>query len=133
MRLNVDPQSATPIYAQLCRQIRWAISAGMLADGDTLPSVRQLAQDLRVNPNTVVKAYSELDADGIITSVHGKGTFVAYGAQERLPAGSHQVTQALRDALSMARDAGMSAEHVRQLLEEQLRLIFKDEFRGIGG
>ncbi len=133
MRLNVDPQSATPIYAQICRQVKWAISAGMLADGDMLPSVRQLAQDLRVNPNTVVKAYGELDSDGIITSVHGKGTFVACGAEERLPAGSDQVTQSLRTAVTMAQDAGMSAEQVRQLLEEQLRLIFRDQFRGMSG
>ena len=133
MRLNVDPQSATPIYAQICRQVKWAISAGMLADGDMLPSVRQLAQDLRVNPNTVVKAYSDLENDRIITSVHGKGTFVAYGAEERLPAGADRVTEALRDAVSMAQDAGMSAEQVRQLFEEQLRLIFRDELRGMSG
>jgi GntR family transcriptional regulator len=105
----------------------------MLADGDTLPSVRQLAQDTRVNPNTVVKAYSELENEGVITSVHGKGTFVAYGAEERLPAGSEQVTHALRNAVRMARDAGMSAEQVRQLLEDELRLAANNELRGMSG
>jgi GntR family transcriptional regulator len=73
---NVDPQSPTPIYAQLDRSIRAAIATGTLAPGSQLPTVRQLAVDLAVNANTVARVYAQLERDGILETQRGVGTFV---------------------------------------------------------
>ena len=74
--LAVDPSDPTPIYAQLERAIRAEIAAGRLRGGDRLPTVRQLAVDLRINANTVAKVYSELEREGVLTTQRGVGTFV---------------------------------------------------------
>src|ERR1051325_4787727 len=72
----VDPTDPTPIYAQLTRSIRAAIASGRLKTGDRLPTVRQLAVDLKVNANTVAKVYAELEKAGILTTQRGVGTSV---------------------------------------------------------
>jgi GntR family transcriptional regulator len=72
----VDPTDPTPIYAQLERTIRAAIAAGQLGAGDRLPTVRQLAVDLRLNANTVAKVYAELERAGVVATQRGVGTFV---------------------------------------------------------
>ena len=72
-----DPKSGIPIYRQIQDQIRYGIASGKLQPGDQLPTVRALAVDLGVNPNTVIKAYTELERLGILTTEQGSGTFVA--------------------------------------------------------
>lgn len=72
----VDPADPTPLYAQLERSIRAAIASGRLRVGDRLPTVRQLAVDLRINANTVAKVYAELERAGVVASQRGIGTFV---------------------------------------------------------
>src|SRR6476620_1731913 len=72
----IDPHDPTPIYAQLERSIRAAIAAGRLNVGDRLPTVRQLAVDLRINANTVAKVYAELERAGVLATQRGIGTFV---------------------------------------------------------
>src|SRR5437764_5491035 len=91
---TVDPSDPTPIYAQLDRGIRAAIASGRLAVGDRLPTVRQLAVDLRVNANTVAKVYAELERAGLLATRRGVGTFVTAG---------------------VARPVGTPAERARQL------------------
>src|SRR5262245_8660558 len=73
---QINPRSATPLYAQIAARIRGAIAAGELAPGDGLPSVRQLAGQLLINPATVVQAYRELEAEGFVEMRQGAGTFV---------------------------------------------------------
>jgi GntR family transcriptional regulator len=73
---TVDPSDPTPIYAQLERSIRASIVAGQLGSGDRLPTVRQLAVDLRLNANTVAKVYAELERAGVVATQRGVGTFV---------------------------------------------------------
>ena len=75
--IHVDPRDPVPIYAQLDRGIRLAIATGKLRAGDQLPTVRQLAVDLRVNANTVAKVYLALERDGVLATKRGVGTFVA--------------------------------------------------------
>jgi len=77
MQLHVSPATGVPLYLQIESQLKHAIAAGALKQGDTLPSVRKLAADLRVNPNTVARAYQNLERDGVIRTVPGGGTFVA--------------------------------------------------------
>ncbi len=82
--LQIDIMSRTPVYEQISTQIEKLISSGILKEGEQLPSVRSLSIELSVNPNTIQKAYSELDVRGIIGSVPGKGCFVIPGAREKL-------------------------------------------------
>ena len=74
---HIDPEDRTPIYAQLERSIRFAILTGRLREGDRLPTVRQLAVELRVNANTVAKVYSQLEREGVIETRRSAGTFVS--------------------------------------------------------
>src|SRR2546423_7353111 len=74
---NIDARDPTPLYAQLARAIRFAIATGRLAVGDQLPTVRQLAVNLRINANTVAKVYAELERAGVLETRRGVGTFVS--------------------------------------------------------
>lgn len=73
---DIDPNDPTPIYAQLERAIRAAVASGRLTTGEKLPTVRQLAIDLHVNPNTVARVYAELERAGVVSTTRGVGTFV---------------------------------------------------------
>lgn len=77
MKLSIDTTSPLPIYAQMMDQLRKAIASGALGPGAQLPTVRQLAVDLRINPNTVARVYRELEHAGLIATRQGSGTFVA--------------------------------------------------------
>ena len=77
MKIDVDPTSNVPIYLQIVEAVQRLVATGALEPGDQLPTVRQLAVDLRVNPNTVARAYLELDRSGVISSQQGRGTYVS--------------------------------------------------------
>ncbi len=81
---QIDAMSRTPVYEQIVCQMERFITSGVLKPGDQLPSVRGLSIELRINPNTIQKAYSELDAHGVIHSVPGKGCFVCENAVDVL-------------------------------------------------
>ena len=103
MFLEVDPRGRVPIYVQLVEGVRHAIEVGTLREGERLPTVRALAQELTVAPNTVVKAYNELQREGWIRSRPGAGTVVAEGVGA---AARKRKTEALYDRLaSLVRDA----------------------------
>ena len=100
----LDSKDPTPIYAQLDRGLRAAIATGRLRVGDQLPTVRQLAVDLRVNANTVARVYAELERAGVLETRRGVGSFVAAGGARARPADEHArrlnafVTRVLADA-----------------------------------
>src|SRR5947207_12676489 len=104
--VSIDANDRTPIYAQLSRAVRAAIASGRLHAGDQLPTVRQLAVDLRVNANTVARVYGELERDGVLETRRGVGSFVRAGPAEARSAGEHArrlkafVTRVLSDAAS---------------------------------
>jgi GntR family transcriptional regulator len=77
MEIQLDPKSSLPIYAQLVDRVKHMVATGNLKPGDQLPTVRQLGVDLRVNPNTIARAYTELSRQGILSSLQGKGTYIA--------------------------------------------------------
>ncbi|HLO02579.1 MAG TPA: GntR family transcriptional regulator [Symbiobacteriaceae bacterium] len=85
MWFHLDPSSGLPIYRQLVDQVKQAVVGGVLKPGDRLPSVRDLAVDLAINPHTVAKAYQELEREGVITVRRGKGAFIAELGEGALP------------------------------------------------
>lgn len=118
---DINPKSPLPIYAQLIAQIRRAIRRGDLKPGDQLPTVRQLAVELRINPNTVARAYAELERDGLIATQQGRGTFVNErppppGPEER----ATRLSVIIHDALGEAAALGYKPE---ELLEEMRAYI----------
>ena len=76
MRFQIDGKSGVPIYRQIIEQVKFAIARGVLATGEQLPTVRQLAVDLSINPNTVTRAYRELEIEGLLDTQQGSGTYV---------------------------------------------------------
>ena len=101
MVIEISPQDARPIYLQIVDEVRRAIVLGVLKPDEPLPSVRELAHDLRVNPNTVQQAYRELERDGAVYMLRGQGTFVAKnsgGADERAALREVVAHRAARDA-----------------------------------
>ncbi len=106
MFLEVDPRGRVPIYVQLVEGVRHAIEVGTLREGERLPTVRALAQELTVAPNTVVKAYNELQREGWIQSRPGAGTVVAEGVgaaarKRKIEALYHRLASLVRDAVGL--------------------------------
>jgi GntR family transcriptional regulator len=113
--------SGTPIYRQIIEQVRLGVATGALVAGDAMPSVRTLAEQNVVNPNTVVKAYAELVREGVLESHHGKGFFVAekrqiYSRAERL----RRLRQAVEGFVHEAVFLDFSADEIRQILNDKL-------------
>jgi GntR family transcriptional regulator len=119
-RFLLDLHSGTPVYRQIMDQVRGGIAAGSLVPGDQLPTVRQLAVDLQINPNTVVRAYRELELGGLLETHQGTGTFIS--AQKMKRADAHrerQLTQIVGDCVARAGAAGFTVD---ELIEELRRL-----------
>jgi GntR family transcriptional regulator len=118
---TLNPSSTQPIYLQLMQQIRHAIETGVLQGRDPLPGVRTLAQELVVSPNTVVKAYSELEHEGLLDLRHGSGAYVAV---RRAPkARTDKVRQAkehVRTLMRRLHDDGLTDEEIQRLVEAEL-------------
>jgi GntR family transcriptional regulator len=119
--VSIDPRDATPIYAQLERGLRAAIATGRLRPGDQLPTVRQLAVDLRINANTVARVYLELERAGVIETRRGVGSFVSATPAKAHPPRDRDrrlhafVTRVLADADA----AGLSLDAVIEALSER--------------
>jgi len=124
MEIQVDYESGVPIYAQIIEQIKHLVATGRLKPGDQLPTIRQLAVDLRVNPNTVVHAYHELDNQGVLSSQQGRGTFIAAHPDEGRLAEMRRdrlraiMAGALLEALSLGYKAGQIGRAFQVQLEE---------------
>jgi GntR family transcriptional regulator len=118
---QLDPRSPIPLYDQIATRIRSAVAAAELAPGDLLPSVRQLAKRLRVNPATVVQAYRELEAEGFVEMRQGAGTFVReVGDSRRKGARSEQAVRLVRTLLKEAARLGLEGEEIAGALKREL-------------
>jgi GntR family transcriptional regulator len=82
LEITIDPKSGVPFYRQIIERVKFGIARGLLTPGDQLPTVRQLATDLAVNPNTVVRAYREMEIEGVLDTQQGSGTFVSHKRPE---------------------------------------------------
>src|SRR5580692_6350902 len=122
MALHVNTASRLPIYQQLVQQIREAIARGEMLPEDGLPSVRQLSRDLVVNPNTVSRAYTELEREGLLVSRPGRGIFVAQPRNDLTKsARDRRLTEQLDLWLTEAVHLGFSAQQVLQLVSARVR------------
>lgn len=111
--VHLDYRDARPIYTQIADHFRSQIRAGILEDGEKLPSVRELASELTINPNTIQRAYRELEAEGWIASVSGKGSFVCY-RQTSSDLKPHW--EAFDQAAAALRETGVSVQELIQHL-----------------
>lgn len=115
--MHLDYRDARPIYTQIADNFRSQIRAGVLQDGDKLPSVRELAGELAINPNTIQRAYRELESEGWIASVSGKGSFVCAPA-EKTAAGQAELWDAFDSAASALLEAGVPVQVLLQRLKQ---------------
>ena len=128
--LDIDPRNGVPIYVQLIEQVKHALEIGSLQPGDQLPTVRELASELTLAPNTIVKAYNELQHMGLVESRPGKGTMVAGKAedtvrQQRAEAFSVRLRALVRDAASL----GLDEDELRMRFEAEIRHVFHERQR----
>lgn len=115
--IQLDYRDARPIYRQVKDGLRHLMVTGVLAGGEQLPSVRQLATQLAINPNTIVRAYAELEAEGFVYSVGGKGTFVAQSAGASGAVRRRELEEQVLPILRELRELGMGKEELDALWE----------------
>lgn len=115
---QIDVMSRTPVYEQLVDQVEKFILTGILSEGDKIPSVRSLSMELSVNPNTIQKAFSELDRRGLINSVPGKGCFVSEKAKKALQVSRRGNLEVLSDQVRELALAGISKEEIISCVEK---------------
>ena len=121
--LSLDLHSGVPVYRQIIDQVTGGIASGALAGGDQLPTVRQLAVDLSINPNTVIRAYRELEIRGVLDTLQGTGTFISHKKVERDEAQQQRrLNQLVSEFVARAGSAGFT---VQELLE-QLQALQSD-------
>ena len=122
MIAQIDFQSGVPVYLQIVRQVKAAAATGLIRPGDPLPSVRALAEDLRINRNTVARAYAELESESVIETRQGSGCFLKDGGASplRKSVRSGRLAEALDVVIVQAHHLQISDAELRELLVERL-------------
>jgi GntR family transcriptional regulator len=118
---HLDQRSGVPTYLQLVQQVRQAIRLGILQSGDQLPTVKDVVGSLAINPNTVLKAYRELDHEGLVVARRGVGTFVVDTPPPRSPDELKALRNALQRWVDRARAAGLDDENLAALFADTTR------------
>jgi GntR family transcriptional regulator len=133
MIFRPNPSLGVPIYLQLMEQVKHAIETGALRPGEQLPGIRPLAEELVINPNTVAKAYRELEHEGVIELRHGAGAFVsAQAGKNKKAADSLRTAQpVVAAAIQRLRERGLTDEEIRRLFEAELAGLTKAGGRGV--
>ncbi|XZE19203.1 GntR family transcriptional regulator [Pirellulaceae bacterium SH449] len=122
MQLSVEPDNGMPIYEQLVRQIKYAVAEGVLVPGQVIPSVRELARQLAVNPNTVQRAFMQLQDEDVLQALRGRGMAVCPGAKQRCVSDRKQLlAERLESVLEEAIRGGLDPERLRDMFEKGLK------------
>ena len=121
IEFHLDNRSGVPAYLQLVQQVRQAIRLGVLRPGDQLPTVKEVVGSLTINPNTVLKAYRELDREGLVVGRRGVGTFVSGEPPAPPPDGVRELRVALQRWIDKARAAGLDEESMTALFDDTVR------------
>ncbi|MBB5800341.1 GntR family transcriptional regulator [Saccharothrix ecbatanensis] len=127
IRFHLDGKSGLSPYQQLVRQVRHALRLGLLLEGDQLPKVKDVVADLAINPNTVLKAYRELEHDGLVAARPGVGTFVTGTLSGAPLTALAPLRQDLRRWLAKARRAGLDEEGIEALFTTTFRAASKED------
>lgn len=129
--LTVDPRSGVPIYLQIIEQVKRSVALGILQAGEQLPTVKQLALDLTVNPNTVARAYRGLERDSVIETAPGRGSFVRADGASASASATTAAADVARDAIEAglreARSFGIGRDQARRLIDAALDRWFPEE------
>lgn len=121
MLFHIDPHNGLAIYDQIVRQMKFAVADGVLRPGELVPSVRELARDLAINPNTIARAYRQLQDDRVLQTVRGTGLEVAGGAAERCRSERLKlIRNRLRQVLTEAKQSKLDVRELRQLIDKEL-------------
>ncbi len=124
MFFRIDPHNGLAIYDQIVRQIKFAVAGGILKSGEMIPSVRELARELAINPNTIARAYRQLQDDRVLQAVRGTGLEVATGAAERCRNERRKlIRDRLRQVLVEARQGHLDRRELRELVEKELTAV----------
>ena len=128
MQLHISTRDGVPIYVQIVNQVKFLVASGRLNPGDQLPPVRKLAEQLVINPNTVARAYRELELAGIVTARQGSGAFISgngspLGWKEK----SRQLTQRIDMLVAEARQMNVELETVLKLVQQRYRAFARSD------
>jgi GntR family transcriptional regulator len=124
MFFSIDTSDDVAIYEQIVRQVKFAIAEGSLQPMQLLPSARQLSGELAINPNTVARAYQQLQAEGVLELLRGRGVAVCINATEKCrEARRSLIATRLRGALSEALHGGLTADEIREMLHNELESL----------
>ncbi|HVN06799.1 MAG TPA: GntR family transcriptional regulator [Bryobacteraceae bacterium] len=116
---RLDAHSGVPVYRQIIDQVLGAVAAGKLAVGDQVPTVRQVAVDLAINPNTVVRAYRELEIRGVLETQQGTGTFIAqHEVKQNEVERRRRLAQLVSEFVARAGSAGFTVDELKEQLDE---------------
>ena len=127
IEFRLNERSGVPTYLQLVQQVRQAVRLGVLQPGDQLPTVKEVVGRLAINPNTVLKAYRELDHEGLVEARRGQGTFVSRSLTPTAPVEYAALQSALLRWIEQARDAGLDEDDVSALLAATVHAAFVRE------
>lgn len=127
MQIRIAPQNGVPLYLQVVQQVRTLVSTGRLDGGEQLPPVRKLAEQLLINPNTVARAYRELESEGVVVSRRGAGVFVSnepspLSRRER----NRRLNQQIDALLATAVQLDISLDELPQRVEKRSKQFFKE-------
>jgi GntR family transcriptional regulator len=121
IEFHLARRSGVPTYLQVVQQVRQAVRLGILRPGDQLPTVKEVVAQLTINPNTVLRAYRQLDLEGIIEGRRGVGTFVSEGATPQPPDDREELRPALQKWITRARSAGLDDDAIETMFDDTLR------------
>ncbi len=122
MKINIEPNNGIAIYEQLVRQIKYAVAEGVVLPGQVIPSVREMAKQLTLNPNTVQRAYLQLQDEQVLQALRGRGMAVTDGAKQRCESDRQLLlAERLSNVLSEAIRSGLARQRIREMFEQALQ------------
>ena len=127
IEFRLKPSSGVPTYLQLVQQVKQAVRLGVLQPGDQLPTVKEVVARLAINPNTVLKAYRELDREGLVDARRGQGTFLSQDLAPTAASDHAALQKALLDWVERARRAGFDEEGIAALMAAAIRAAFVEQ------
>ncbi len=114
--ITIDGRSPVPIFEQVKSGFRGLVARGLIKPGEQIPAIRNLAEILRVNPNTIARAYRELIQEGFLESRRGEGNFISMNARQNMNNGLEVAKQNLKDAVQMARRSGLNWKDIQSIV-----------------